>query len=332
MSKYIISFSNDVIPIDKIDEQQRKKINQIYSNAANDVKKQIDIIEHSSKAGTATSKLQIRRLNDLRDSIEYNIKEANGLIRKEIEGNMQKVSEMTAAEYAKYLSGQRIVFNVSYSRISNDIINNITSGNLYKDQYGADWNFSKRIWGDYTSAKGELSTIVVNGLATGKSTFEIAKDLEKYVTPGAKKPWDWSKVYPGCRKVIDYNAQRLARTMVSHAYQQTLVEMSKHNPYAAGIQWRSALTKRTCELCEQRHGKIFSTKNIPLDHPNGLCTYLVVLNETIDEITDDLAAWINGEENEDFDEFATYLTGQDFSKISEEQKRKLIKEKEKEKK
>ena len=68
------------------------------------------------------------------------------------------------------------------------------------------------------NTQGDIQYIVAQGIASQKSAFDIAKDLEKYVDPSAKKDWAWSKVYPGTKKVVDYNAQRLARTMVSHAY------------------------------------------------------------------------------------------------------------------
>ena len=55
------------------------------------------------------------------------------------------------------------------------------------------------------------------------SYYEIAKDLESYVRPNARLPWnlrmaDGKKIY---KKQIDYNAQRLARTLVQHGYQQS---------------------------------------------------------------------------------------------------------------
>lgn len=332
MAKYKISFSDNVIPINQIDNQQRKKIQKLYEDAVKDVNKQIQNLQLLEKQNAST-KLQIYRLNQLKDSLNENLKEVTREVEKEIKANMQSISEMTIEKYAEYLGNQQISLKVSYAHISNDIINNITSGNLYKDQYGADWNFSKRIWGDYNSAKGELASIVTNGMLSGKGCYEIAKDLEKYVMPNAQKPWDWSRVYPGTRKKIDYNAQRLARTMISHAYQQSLVEMSKNNPFASGIEWRSALIEhRTCELCEQRHGQIFPVNQLPLDHPNGLCTYLMVFNKSKKEIADDLVNWVNGEENPELDKYATYLTGEDFSKLSKMQKMQNMKISEEKKK
>ena len=39
-----------------------------------------------------------------------------------------------------------------------------------------------------------------------KSTI-VAKDLEIYVNPNARKEWDWCKVYPKTNKKIYYNEQ-----------------------------------------------------------------------------------------------------------------------------
>ena len=139
------------------------------------------------------------------------------------------------------------------------------------------------------------------GVAANKSAYEIAKDLEQYVNPNAKKEWDWSKVYPGTTKKVDYNAQRLARTMVSHAYQQSLLATTKHNPFVTGYRWRSAHVSRTCELCNERDGQVYSADDLPLDHPNGMCTFLVELSGSLTDVADRLGNWVNGAEDPELD-------------------------------
>lgn len=102
-----------------------------------------------------------------------------------------------------------------------------------------------------------------------KSAFDIAKDLEEYVDPKAKKSWDWKKVYPGVSSKIDYSAQRLARTMPAHAYQQSLEATVKNNPFIDGYIWHSGTGKRTCEICRERDGKFLQKESclwtIPTD-------------------------------------------------------------------
>lgn len=316
MAKTKISFSSNVIPIYKLDKAQKKKIENFYIQLSNKIHVQISQL-NTKQNKTVTDSLNLYRLNQLQESIDYNLKEIAGQIEKEITNNMQYISQITVD---KYLSSINFELKAAYAHVPNQIIANIQNGKLYRE----DWTFSKAIWGDYNSCTGDVAKIVQMGIAQNKSAYEIAKDLEKYVDPKAKKPWDWSKVYPGVRKKIDYNAQRLARTMVSHAYQQSIVECSKINPWVYGIEWRSALVERTCEICEKRHGQIYSPNNIPLDHPNGLCTYIMVFNKDPKSIADDIADWIHGEQNTDIDRYAEHLTGIDFSALSTGQKQAQI--------
>jgi SPP1 gp7 family putative phage head morphogenesis protein len=312
-----ISFSNNVIPINQLDRKTRKQIENYYIQVSNNVHLQISQLQTMQKQNTST-KLQTFRLKQLQESIDYNLKEITGQIEINIENSMRYIAATTTKYYLNYMGFD---LKASYAYLNNKIITNILTGNLYKTQYGANWEFSKAIWGNYNSTTGDIAKIVNFGIASGRNVYDIAKDLEKYVNPKAKKPWDWSKVYPGVKKQIDYNAQRLARTMISHAYQQSIVECTKNNPFASGIEWRSALIEhRTCELCMQRHGQIYSPDDIPLDHPNGLCTYLVVFKQSKKEMIDEIAEWVKGADNKKLDDYATHLTGFDFSQVSAAQK------------
>lgn len=322
MAKYKISFGNNVIPVNKIDKKTAKKIENLYIQVSNKIHVQISQL-NTTKNKSVTDSLNLYRLNQLQQSINYNLREITGEIEKEIKNTMQHVSEITVE---KYLSEINFSLKAAYAHVPNDVITNIITGNLYKNQNGENWEFSKAIWGNYSSTTGEIAKIVQLGIAQNKSAYEIAKDLEKYVNPKAKKPWDWSKVYPNTRKKIDYNAQRLARTMVSHAYQQSIVDCSKINPWVYGIEWRSALTERTCEICEKRHGQVYSPNNIPLDHPNGLCTYIMVFSKDPKAIADDIADWINGKEDTAIDNYAEHLTGIDFKTLSASQKRQAFRQ------
>ena len=153
----------------------------------------------------------------------------------------------------------------------------------------------------------DIDKIVAEGVALNKSAYDIAKDLERYINPTARKEWDWSKVYPGTNRVIDYNAQRLARTLVAHAYQQSLERTCEKNPFVTGYKWVSANSDRTCELCKERDGQIYEKGDLPLDHPNGLCTFIAVIPDSMTDISNRLADWAKGKSDSALDEFAESL-------------------------
>ena len=119
--------------------------------------------------------------------------------------------------------------------------------------------------------------------------------------------WDWSKVYPGTAKKVDYSAQRLARTMVSHAYQQSFVKTTQKNPFVTKYKWVSSGGARMCEICAARDGVEYSKTDLPLDHPNGMCTFIAVIEDSMTDIADRIADWALGGSDPELDTFARTL-------------------------
>ena len=294
-----IKYGIGIKSVSELTVEDSKAIRKLYEDLTKQIQKEVERLSNKNDP-TATDNLKKLQLKDLQKSLNNNLKEINEKTQSIIKNGMTNVAQNVVNQGNSWLNSIGINVNASYANVPQDVVANIISGRLY----GNDWEFSKRIWGDYNKSKGDISYIVAKGIAENKSTYEIAKDLEKYVNPNARKPWDWSKVYPGTKKVIDYNAQRMARTMINHAYQQSVIEISKDNPFVSGIQWKAAFTKTTCEICESRNNVIYPVNNVPLDHPNGKCTFIAVINKNYKEIADDLANWVNGEENKGIDKFA----------------------------
>lgn len=294
-----IKYGIGIKSVSELTAEDSKAIRKLYEDLTKQIQKEVERLSNKNDP-TATDNLKKLQLKDLQKSLNNNLKEINEKTQSIIKNGMTNAAQNVVNQGNSWLNSIGINVKASYANVPQDVVANIISGRLY----GNDWEFSKRIWGDYNKSKGDISYIVAKGISENKSTYEIAKDLEKYVNPNAKKPWDWGKVYPGTKKVIDYNAQRMARTMINHAYQQSIIEISKDNPFVSGIQWKAAFTKTTCEICESRNNVIYPVNNVPLDHPNGKCAFIAVINKNYKEIADDLANWVNGEENEGIDKFA----------------------------
>ncbi len=203
-------------------------------------------------------------------------------------------------------------FTDMFSQVPTDVIEPIISGELYKDHR----SLSSRIW-SYTDDLGDdLDYVIKQGIAEKKSAIDLAKDLERFVWEPAKRPTTWGKVYPRLmNKQVDYNAMRLARTAINHSYQTATIRSASMNPFVEGIEWQSALIHgRTCELCRDRHGQVFPVDDVPLDHPNGLCTMLPVVTKSIGQIADELKAWQEGN-NPELDSWFVG-TGNDIIRIN----------------
>lgn len=283
----------------RLAKKQKKEISKIYNDIYLKVSKKI------SKANP--NSLSKRYLEELREEIKSEFRASQKKINTVVKKNMLEASSLgsnTQLDFFmeinnQYNLGLELTFRGMFAKIPKKAMNEIVFGKAYKDRAG----LSERIWAYTKYFDKDIDYIIAEGIANKKSIYEVAKDLEIYVNPNAKKEWDWCKVYPKTNKKIDYNAQRLARTSINHAYQMAQKRSCKKNPYIEGIQWLSSNSHRTCDLCNSRNGQIYTVNNLPLDHPNGLCTTIPVINMSFDEIGEELRSWIDGKENEKLDKW-----------------------------
>ena len=292
----------------KLAKKQEQQIKQIYNNMYLNVSKKLKKVNPNT--------LSERYLEELKKELEKEIRTIHKQVGKIVKKNIEKSSELAnnvqldffMSINDKYNLNMNDTFSSMFSKIPKAAMDEILFGKAYKDRKG----LSERIWQYTKKFDKDIDYILAQGIAEKKSYYEIAKDLEKYVNPDAKKDWDWNKVYPSSNKKVDYNAQRLARTAVNHAFQQAQKRSCEKNPYVEGIRWISANSHgRTCELCRERDNQIFSVKDVPLDHPNGLCTTVPEIPMSLEEIGTELRVWVDGEKNIKLDKwFKDY--GEDF--------------------
>lgn len=299
---YALGRRNEIIKV------QDAQIKQLYKEAAEEV---ADRAKFFMNRDNISSVLRTQYLSELSEQLRQRMESVDNKTQSIILNGMRNVSSSVVKENAERLLRMgftNVVASTSYLYVPDDIVRELVSGKLYEGR----WSLSRAIWSDNKAKLSEIDSIIAKGVAENKSTYEIAKDLEKYVRPGARKPWDWGKVYPGSRKVIDYCAQRLSRTMVQHAYQESFVRVTKNNPFIDSYQWLASGGDRMCDLCAERDGKIYSKDELPLDHPNGMCTFVVVMSKSLEEVGSDLHDWMMGEGDEalnrEIDKFANDLT------------------------
>ena len=299
---------------DRLTKEQEQEIANTYKQVVDKVKKKLKSIPDN---GTATSALKKQQLQQLKKLLDSEYKSMRDKIGKQIE---QKAKETTqgpinaAKEFAKKLGFVKL--EGSYASVPNDVISSIVTGQVYD----GDWSLSSALWKDVQHKQKDINKVIADGVSMNKSAFDIAKDLEEYVDPKAKKSWDWKKVYPGVSSKIDYSAQRLARTMPAHAYQQSLEATVKNNPFIDGYIWHSGTGKRTCEICRERDGKFFAKGKLPMDHPNGRCTF-ITKGQSMMDISDRLADWVNGKSDKGIDKYMEDLYG----KVKQEKSKGLTK-------
>lgn len=283
--------------------QQQREIRDLYQSVSDDIADRL-----AQPQRVPSDSLRQWYLRDLQQQVNAALEGVGRTTENIIRSNAERAAEGVVGCNADWLQSLGMPIGGAFSWVPTDVVTSVATGQIYEGP----WSLSSAIWSDVQNQQRDIQTIIARGIAENKSAFDIAKDLERYVDPSAAKPWDWSNVYPGVRRQIDYNAQRLARTMVSHAYQQSFVRTTQKNPFVTKYKWEASNSDRVCELCQERDGKLFSKDDLPLDHPNGMCTYTAVIEDSMDQIADRLADWANGAEDPELDTWAKDMYGDQY--------------------
>ena len=265
-----------------VTKRNKAAIRALYRQVTKEI--QSELISISTKTNIS-SQMRTTYLRNLQKQINQSLSDVDKNLEVLIKSGIYDTAQGAVMDAQTLLLRAGVHIKGAYSKVPQDIVARVVSGKVYQ----SDWTLSQAIWKNGKKAQEDVEYIIAKGIAENRGAYEIGKDLERYVNPAARKDWKWSKVYPGTSKVIDYNAQRLARTLVTHAYQQSLVETVKKNPYVVGLRWEASNSARVCELCEERDGHIFPVEDCPLDHPNGMCTQTVVFDRDLNDMASDLA-------------------------------------------
>ena len=266
---------------------QQKEIAKLYEDWADEIGERAKYYSHKS---TASAPVSERYYRELQKQLRQTSQEVSNEIYKKIKSNIYTVADAVVSDNVKWLESFGFSsdgLNAVFSYVPHEIVQNLVTGQIYD----SGWSLSSRIWGDNEQTLKDIYQVMAKGLAENKPIYEIAKDLESYVRPSAKLPWnlrmaDGKKIY---KKQVDYNAQRLARTLVQHGYQQSFIATTQKNPFITEYIWRSN-GSRVCDLCKARDGVHYKKTELPMDHPNGMCTMEPVV---ADDMIDQLADWFN---------------------------------------
>lgn len=282
----------------KLTKEQQKEIENLYQGVAKNIAKEAEKIPR-----TTSDAMRQQYLKKLQKQIDEQLEKLGEEIRGTITHNMGLTAQAMVSANQQALESVGLYIQGAFSHVPGDIVRLVSSGKLYS----GNWTLSKAIWSNIQETQKDINTVIAEGIAQNKSAYAIAKDLEKYVNPTAKKDWDWAKVYPGTSKKVDYNAQRLARTMVSHAYQQSFIRTTQKNPFVTKYKWVGSNSHRICPICAARDGQFFEKDELPLDHPNGMCTFVAVMDGSMLDMADRIADWASGKSDPGLDAYAEYL-------------------------
>ena len=285
----------------KIVNSQKDEIRRFYREGFNEVRKEINRMPMKETESTIIKKMYLKSIQrDIESYLDNVDKRTIYLVR----GNMDKMVDIVCSNnqmFMKNIGFTSVPEFMLNKKFKEDVVNRIATGKLY----GGKWNLSSAVWGDNANKKNEMSKIIAKGLMKNKSIDAIAKDIERFVNPRSRKGDAWYNEYE-VRRTVDYNSQRLARTMISHAYEESFVSLTYKNPFIDAYRWVTSGGDKVCPLCIERETQdlyglgegIYPKDKLPLDHPNGMCTFEVVVSMSDEEIGEAIADWYLGEGDE----------------------------------
>ena len=295
---------------DSITKEQEQHIKDLYKKWSEDVQKQAD---YYASHGTPSSPLSSVYYQQLYSQMQEQSKQVSNSIYTNIQNGMFGVSDAVVKDAVDWMSGfgfKNAGLSAAFSYIPQSTVNALVTGSVYGN--AGSWSLSSAIWGDNEKTLRDIYAIVAQGVAEQMPIGDMAKLLSDYVNPSKQLQWAGPggiKIY---KHAVDYNAQRLARTLVQHTYQQSFVAATKDNPFVLEYVWL-ANGSRVCPICADRDGAHFKKDKLPLDHPNGMCTMEPVVDG---KMVDKLANWVNDPDGTypEIDAFAKNF-GYDASKM-----------------
>lgn len=272
--------------------QQQRRIRNFYKEAYEETR---GLVETYDRYGLESSSVERMRLRALTEELRNRYISIDVKVEKEVKSNINSQLERVVVNNRDFLTNGLGFYNY---RTNTSLVVNMADMIVTGKLYSGKWSLSEAIWGNNQRRLNEINAIVAKGVLQGKSSYEIAKQLQLYVNPSVRTP-----VMAGVAGEIDYNAQRLARTMVQHAYQEAFVEMTKDNPFVEAYRWITSGAGNVCEVCTERESTdqyglgegVFPKDALPLDHPNGNCTFEIVTTWTEESAHQAVMDWLFGE-------------------------------------
>lgn len=269
--------------------QERRRVLELYADVAAKLRSFLE-------SGDKRKPLQASVKRSLLKLLDREISRLSADVSSTIIEAVTKIAETVVSENAKIWGKRGLRIEGSIVTLPTDIVDTIVSGQLY----APGWSLDKAIWGANKKVHKTVESIIAAKIAENASAYDVAVAIEQYVDPSVRTP---SRVIHYTDKAgikrefyfgkVDYYAQRLARTMISHAYQESFMRVNRKNPFVTKYRW-DASNSRPCPICEERDGKLFEKDDLPLDHPNGMCTFEAVIDMSDDEINHALWEWYHG--------------------------------------
>lgn len=222
--------------------------------------------------------------------------------RQTAEAHIAAEHEMLASVGAKRTPQIRIIASNKINSVVARSVEKLLIGTVYPDGLP----ISHRILRNRQAIRRDIHTLITNGIYQGKGIDDIVSQILRYVDPKGDR--DWNKLvedgFSMHRRNVAYNSHRLVRTLSQHAYQSAIEASAMDNPFITGFRWL-ANGSDPCPICIARNGRVFDKGRAPLDHPNGECVLIPVIDDS--GIDARLVSWANGRADRELSTWARNL-------------------------
>ena len=279
--------------------EQQKELQKIYEDLSNKLIPEILEMKdcrsktHQIEIYKAVSRYKTELYYKLNESITDNINKA---------ADIEKGVQLSFVDMIAPNVEVRDSIKKTITEVSSNTVKQLIAGNYYKDGKTLD----KRIWNLVGNNAEKIDEIIKMNIAKGANAKELAKELDKYVNPKARTQ---SKSYKSGinNGKISYQAERLARTSITHAQTEVLIQNSIKNPFCIGLKWHLSASHSErmhgkTDVCDEYDGKIFKPEETPLQHPNCLC-YLEQIVENENKAYTKLKDWVENGGSPKIDEW-----------------------------
>lgn len=257
------------------DSYAEDRVNDLLKSlddAADDVAKQISRFEKKA-ALKEWQELRLSILKDLEGEIDDIAREVRAGwkvgIRANVEGAMKLgiedgVDQLEALEHPDFKGisdkARRAAITKTFSTIDRAAIDFLA-------------NYQLNLLGDVsTELAAGIKRTITQGVLTGKSIPEVARDIGKVV----KDPNAFKKAGRTVFKSAQQRATLIARTETLRAHNEGC-KVFYRQVGIKKVKWLTAQDERTCPVCGPRHGVIYDIDDVPEEHPAGRCTVVAVL-------------------------------------------------------
>ncbi len=231
------------------------------------------------------SSMRVWMLALIRDGVKMGFRHPGDALKPIFKDNQEAVTNLIAEQalfearlsfgldptFAKQAKPGIKVSSAKWTTISQRIIRDVAKKNLQG------LTVSERIWDLTSRTESDLKRLIANGIAAGRSPYEIAKQIEKYVSPDVGAADELGiQTGPGVYRSPYRNAMRLARTETSRAYTQASAQFYQNKPWVSEVDVTLSPNHEVEDECDDlADGGPYSTDEaeglLPV-HPHCMCS------------------------------------------------------------